>query len=464
MGALQPIPFWTQSYEARSKVVTAERLVNWALEKNAGTPKFPYALYPTPGLRRLLTVGDGPCRGLCRIQNVLWVVSGTKLYRVDSAYAITEIGDIGGVGDVRMEAGESAILIATSGPFYAANDAGVTELPIANVIGVAYQDGYGIGAKSGWQDFYISQNASVDPTLVGGWTDFSTADAMGDTLMGCASLQRTLWMFKQQTTELYYNSGAAAFPFERNQGGFMHVGCLAPKSIAVADNTLFWLGHDHNVYMANGFQPEIVSPPGITATIEAQASPQTAVAFVYAQGGHTTYALSFTSLTMCYDLSTRLWHYRSSADLGRWRANGYTYIWRKHVVGDCENGKIYELANDCYDEDGDEIRREADSPPIFDAGSQLQMHELFVHMQAGVGLEGAGQGSDPEMMLSWSDDDGNTWSNELTAKMGKSGEYKNQMRFNRLGTFRQRSIRIAVTDPVNAVVVGAYARMEALAA
>lgn len=462
MGALQPIPFWSQSYEARSKVVTAERLVNWMLEKNAGQSKYPYALYPTPGLRLLCTVGAGPCRGMARVQNTLWVVSGTRLYSVDSSYAVTDVGEIGGVGDVLMAAGEVAVLIATSGPFYAADaTTGLTELPLSGVVGVAYQDGYGLAAKGGWQDFYCSDGA--DATLVTGWTDYTTADSQGDALMGMASLNRTLWVPKQRTTELYVNTGAVAFPFERNQGGFLQVGLLASKSIAIADNTLFWLGHDHQVYMASGYQPVSVSPPAVARIIEAQASPQTAVAFVYAMEGHTVYCLSFTSLTMCFDLTTGFWHYRESAGLGRWRANSYQYIWKKHVVGDCVNGKIYELDPDCFDEDGETIRREADSPPIFDGGSRLQMHELLIDVEAGVGLDGAVQGSDPELMVSWSDDAGRTWGNEIICKMGKIGEYTTQIRLNRLGSFRQRSIRIAVSDPVRANIVGAYARMEALA-
>jgi hypothetical protein len=237
---------------------------------------------------------------------------------------------------------------------------------------------------------------------------------------------------------------------------------MSPRSIAVADNTLFWLGHDHQVYMANGFQPVPISPPTIARMIEAQASPQSSSAFVYAQEGHTIYCLSFSDKTMCYDLSTGFWHYRKSKDMSRWRANGYAYCWRKHVVGDCIDGRVYEMNLDYFTEDGDTIRREADSPPIFASGSRLQMHELFIDVDAGVGLEGAGQGSDPELMISWSDDGGRTWGNECIGKMGAQGEYGRQVRVNRLGTFRQRSIRVAVSDAIPAVITGAYARMEGL--
>ena len=461
MGAMTPIPFWTQSYEARSKTVTAERLVNWMLEKSSAGAKSPYALYPTPGLRLLCTVGSGPCRGMVKIQDVLWVVSGNKLYKVEPDFTYVEIGDIEGTGDVRMEASELAVLIATSGAFYAADETGVTTLDETGIVGLAYQDGYAIAAKGGWQQFFVDDPSD---TTLKTWdpADYTTVDAMNDTLIGCASLQRTLWMFKQRTIELFYNSGAVAFPFERNQGGFLQVGCLAPKSIAVADNTLFWLGHDHQVYMANGFQPTPISPPAIGRIIESQTSPQTASAFVYAQEGHTIYCLTFSGLTMCYDLTTGLWHYRESAGLGRWRANGYQYVWRKHVVGDCENGKLYELDLDYNSEDGATIRREADSPPIFATGSRLQMHELFIDVEAGVGLDGAVQGSDPEIMVSWSDDSGRTWGSEVIGKLGPIGEYGRQVRLNRLGTFRQRSLRIAVSDPVRAIITGAYARMEAL--
>ena len=79
-------------------------------------------------------------------------------------------------------------------------------------------------------------------------------------------------------------------------------------------------------------------------------------------------------------------------------------------------------------------------------------------------IDGSGQGSDPEMMVRFSEDGGRTWGNQRIAGMGKLGNYGTRVRLTRCGMFRERSVRIAVSDPVKAVVVGAWMDREVLAA
>jgi Neuraminidase (sialidase) len=77
-------------------------------------------------------------------------------------------------------------------------------------------------------------------------------------------------------------------------------------------------------------------------------------------------------------------------------------------------------------------------------------------MEAGAGLT-SGQGSDPQIMLDWSDDGGRTWSNELWRSAGKIGEYRHRAIWNRLGRFRRRTLRIRKSDPVKASFLTAFA-------
>ncbi|NYT76650.1 hypothetical protein H0A71_06570 [Alcaligenaceae bacterium] len=58
-------------------------------------------------------------------------------------------------------------------------------------------------------------------------------------------------------------------------------------------------------------------------------------------------------------------------------------------------------------------------------------------------------------MLRHSNDGGHTWSNTRTATMGKVGEYGMRCKFERLGSGRQRVWEVSITDPVNAVILGA---------
>ena len=70
------------------------------------------------------------------------------------------------------------------------------------------------------------------------------------------------------------------------------------------------------------------------------------------------------------------------------------------------------------------------------------------------------QGSDPQCMLSWSDDGGHTYGNEHWRGIGKIGEYASRAIWRRLGRFYQRIFKLVITDPVKVVILGAQADVE----
>ena len=75
-----------------------------------------------------------------------------------------------------------------------------------------------------------------------------------------------------------------------------------------------------------------------------------------------------------------------------------------------------------------------------------------------MGLDGVGQGVDPQVMLRWSDDGGHTWSNEHWKSMGRIGETGTRVFWRRLGMtlkLRDRVYEISGTDPVRITIVGA---------
>jgi len=74
-------------------------------------------------------------------------------------------------------------------------------------------------------------------------------------------------------------------------------------------------------------------------------------------------------------------------------------------------------------------------------------------METGVGLA-TGQGSDPVMMMRYSNDGGHTWSNYKTSTIGRTGQYAARAEFRRLGAGRNRIWEISMTDPVKFAVLG----------
>jgi len=148
--------------------------------------------------------------------------------------------------------------------------------------------------------------------------------------------------------------------------------------------------------------------------------------------------------------------------LTRHRSNCHAFFEGMHIVGDYQNGKVYELDPDTYSDAGDEMKALRACPHITDQNdlNKLFHHRLQIDAEAGVGLT-SGQGSDPQIMLRWSDDGGHTWSNEHWTTLGGIGEYKTRAVWRRLGSARDRIYEAAITDPVKRALISASLRVSA---
>jgi hypothetical protein len=101
------------------------------------------------------------------------------------------------------------------------------------------------------------------------------------------------------------------------------------------------------------------------------------------------------------------------------------------------------------------VRRERWFPVISQEQQRLFFQKLQVDLQAGNGLT-TGQGSAPLMEIDWSDDGGFTWSNIRFTPSGPLGQYQRRVIERMLGQSRSRVFRLAVSDPVQWIVVDGY--------
>ena len=174
--------------------------------------------------------------------------------------------------------------------------------------------------------------------------------------------------------------------------------------------------------------------------------------------------LSFPTVgkTWAFDSATGLWHERAYRDernqLGRVRDNCHVVYKRKHLVGDWENGNIYELDLDTYTDNGAPIRRTKSFQHLTTSGVRQFFSKLTLDMEAGVGNDSE---PDPQVWMRWSDDGGKTWSSTLTKSLGKVGEYRNKPDFNRLGSGRDRVFEVSTTANAKIVLQGAYLDLKA---
>lgn len=456
-GAFTPIPFGRTLYVARSEYAYGERLLNWYPEQS---PDGKVSLMPTPGMKLWASVGTGPCRGLLRMGEELYAVIGSKAYVITRGKNVTELASIGGVGLVHMTANGTHVAIASTTETTVLNRTHLSTIapsPNGPFNGATHQDLYGIFTKADSNQLWLT---TVNDMTTMNALDFSTKSADFDHVMGCLSDHRELFVFGKRSTEVWYNSGNPNFAFSRVPNGFIERGIKSSHSPAKSRNAPFVLGDDSKVYAISGYTPQKMSTPGIQNLLDASVGLTSAEGFVYSQAGHEFYVLNTSGGTYVYDIDTQAWHERRSSGHNRWLAQGHADVFDKQIVGSyADDGNLYELDLDTYTDNGSHIKRQCDFPVIDGGGNRMSMSQLFLDFEPGVGLT-SGQGSDPQAMLDYTEDGGKTYQNEVWTGIGKIGEYDNRAMWTRLGSFRRRSYRLTVTDPVKAVLTGAYARLE----
>jgi hypothetical protein len=235
------------------------------------------------------------------------------------------------------------------------------------------------------------------------------------------------------------------------------------------DNGLFWLGRDRRgqgiVYRANGYTGVRISTHAVEWQIQQYADLSDAIGYTYQQDGHSFYVLVFPSAntTWVYDAATQAWHERAGFVSGmftRHRGNCQMAFHNKIVIGDFENGNIYAFDLENYSDNGSIqkwLRTWRALPTGQNNLKRTAQHAMQLDCESGVGIN-LGQGSDPQVMLRWSDDGGHTWSNEHWSSMGKIGQYYKRVLWRRLGMtvkLRDRVYEVSGTDPVKIAIMGA---------
>jgi hypothetical protein len=435
--------------------------------------KEPGFLSRCPGLLLKVEAGEGPIRGMIRIENYIYVASGLNFYCISSTYAEGGnppelLGTITGTGPVSLAHNGAQIFIACNpdGFIFNVNTGVFTEITdedFPGAVTVGYLDGYFVFNEPDSQRFWVTSlldGLAIDPL------EFTSAEGNPDNISALAVDHREVWVFGENSIEVFYNSGALDFPLSRIQGAFLEVGCLAPHSIAKMDNSLFWLGADARgvgtVYRADGYSARRVSDHSIESTIQTFQDISLGSAYTYQQDGHSFYVLTFpvTGRTLVYDAATMLWHERAAFSEGQLQQHrGSCQILFNNLVhiGDYENGNIYAFDLNLYADNTSPqkwLRTWRALPTGANTLKRLIHHQLQLDCEAGPGLN-SGQGTDPQVMLRWSDDGGHTWSNEHWRSLGKIGETRHRVIWRRLGSSRDRIYEISGTDPNRITILGA---------
>jgi hypothetical protein len=390
------------------------------------------------------------------------MVCGGNVYKVTDAGVATNIGSVPDDGKMVQITGDGTnLVIAAGGSLYSVTLTGTVSTFIRSGISmVDFIDDHFIAAEDDSGNFVWSDVLTTSfPAL-----NIQATNGAPDVMIGMKVARRTIYFFGSKSLEQWYDSGGVDNPFSRIDGAFFEVGCIAKNSIAEIDS-VFWLGGDEKgagtVWTVEGGSPKRISTPAIEFAINQWPNMSDAYAFTYAQEGHGFYVLSSVSgnETWAYDVTTNEWHQRAwlspAGELDRIRPQCHLYFAGKHLVGDWQTGDVYEYDLDTYSDNGSAIPAIRTCGTLQSGLEQQGAVSFQLDMDTGVGIT-TGQGSDPQVMLRWSKNGGNTWSSELWRTAGKIGEYSRRCIWRRVGGGRRVVFEVKITDPVKRQITGAF--------
>ena len=466
------------AYADDSPNVACQRCVNLYPETvQVGGEKNVVSLKSLPGMKAFTLLPTHPVRGMYTLNEQLYVVSGDTFYEVfaDGGYnAIDSVLDDGfpaticGNGPTGHQ-----IFITSGGNGYCYDTTSLAFVRVAFTTGAtdylvaqfgAFLSERFLALDVSSNQWYMSDQydgTTWDPTNV--VTNALYADAWQSMIVNHGEA----WLFGSQNTQVFRDVGTTPIPFAPIIGTTIQLGVLAPRSPQIWNNGLIWLGQNISgkgrVWFTTAYQPQEVSTTAINQAIAKYQTTSDAIGSVEQWDGHEFYILTFPTeqKTWVLDAATSQWHERGWWDttLGYYLAYRPSYhaaCFGKQLVGDREAGGLYELdAATFTDVDMAPLRRLRQCPHVAAEAQWIFHSKLQVDAEVGLGTI-SGQGSDPQMMLKWSDDGGHTWGSEQWRSLGPQGKYKVRALWRRLGRSRDRVYQVVVSDPIPLRIVDAY--------
>lgn len=388
------------AYTNRSFIAGAQRCLNLYQEPipvAEGEPS-EFVHLPTPGLTLLTTMPQGPIRALRQTLGKIYVVAGTGVYSMDNGWGgATLLGSIAPGKSTPVSTDDNGldmVLVDGGNVGWKVNIATNVFAQIVDPTNsfrgadrVDYLDTFFLFNVPGTPQFESSLSLQVafDPLY------FADKETYADLLVTLAVVKREIFLIGTRTTEIWYNSGSADFPFQQLPATFIDQGTCAKYSVATIDNSVFWLSQDRKgrglVLRGAGYAATRISTFAIEAEIQSYGDISDAVGLTYQLGGHIIYALSFPGAdrTWAFDTSTELWHEWHWLDPNgiehRHRAGCAFNINGDVVVGDWQNGNIYKLDPANATDNGQPIKRQRSFPHEPKGLKRMSYRQFIADMQ-----------------------------------------------------------------------------------
>ena len=455
--------FCAPSGQSRSTTASAERTINLYIEPLPNDPRN-LVLFGIPGLRPWLLLPSAPVRGLYETSTGrTFAVTSTTLFELFSGGTFLSRGTVHtGTAPVFFSDNGIHLVLSVDGVGYAYDLTTnvLTTLPLTGpqTFGrLAYIDGYVLTHEPGTRLFWYS---GLLDALTWDALAYYAAEGRPDAIVSLIVDHRQIFLLGTQTIEIWDSAGDALNPFVRNNSVFIEQGGSAIAAITAANNTFYWLGGSPRgegpIWRLDGYTPRRISTAAIETAMGRMSTVADAIAFPVSWGGHSWVGFYFPTgnQTWLYDTNMESWCELADLDddgtLMAFRAYAHAYSAGEHVWGDRTTGHMYLWDDNYYFLGTDPLYRARITPHVRNDQQPVTYSAFELVMETGIGLDGGMvPGTEPQVMLSWSDDGGASWAFPLWRSAGGIGRRERRVIWRRLGQARTtRCWKVAMSDPV----------------
>jgi hypothetical protein len=448
---MPPVQLARSAYDRRSASTPELTLVNLMMEADP-TSSGGTVLIQRPGLVPFAAVGDDRIRGIVPDGGVLdsssyFVVGGSVLAKVDKLGAVTTIfTGVTGNSFATIATSTNRAVIAHGGP--AVSTDGATGVLITapdpvfpNFGSSAFLAGFFLLASANSQRIYFMTNGATAPDAL----DYFSAEQKADNLLLIITVGNELWAFGRQIVEVFTPTGDADAPFTPQPGRAMECGCISRLAVAVIDTAPSWVGADLVVYRAAGNGPTRISTHGIEERLRRAYDDNQSLAinlWAYTLDGHAVLVLTCGQHgTFTFDFATQKWAEARTNGSYRWRVWQGAQNGSQIIAGDVQTNQLYRLDTSVNTDSGTPFYREVTG--LYEVGNPEPCSSLYLKVNPG---ETAAPGAD--LQVSWSDNQGRTFSDPVSVPLGEPGDYDREVIIRRLGQMRQpgRVFKFACSD------------------
>lgn len=471
------LPIASGFYVSQSTPLADKRLVNMYPVIPQGGALSEAALFSTPGITQIASIIASNSRGsIVFFDGMPYFVAGESLISISSGGMITNHGSITGTSDVSMASnGKNIAIVDPVGDSYFFTPSTSTlELSDSSAFfsfgqaeSVTFKDGFYVYTTN--SNFFSGSPKTVNDGKTFNALDFADAEISPDRIVKCHNNHNQLYIFGENTIEVFQTIATTGFPFVRIAGASIQKGCRAPNSVQEFDNGFVFIGGDLGerpaVWKGIGSQAQKISTSSVDQLLQDSTPLEVSQArcFTYSLKGNYFAVFTVGKHTLAYDAATGQWSERQTGITDGngflpWRATHGVLAYGKILVGDDRTGKIGSLDHEVFTEYGDKIERIISTQPFLDQGDALFSKELELAMRTGVGDATT---PNPQIRHDYSDDGSQTYGSEISKSMGKKGEYKTRVRWSRLGRIpNARVLRWKTTEPVLVEIYALYANAE----